>query len=82
MQNGNPIAYTSRAMTETEQRYAQIEKEMLTIVHCCKKFHYYIFGRPVKVESDHKPLQSIFAKPLLSAPMRLQNMLLLKTTSL
>ena len=76
MQNGQPIAYTSRAMTETEQRYAQIEKEMLAIVHCCKKFHYYIFGRPVKVESDHKPLQSIYAKPLLSAPMRLQNMLL------
>ena len=41
---------TSRVMTETEQRHAQIEKEMLAIVNCCKTFHYYIFGRPVKVE--------------------------------
>ena len=76
LQDGKPIAYTSRSMTETEKRYAQIEKEMLAIVHSCKKFHQYIFGKLVKVESDHKPLQAIFTKPLLSAPMRLQTMLL------
>ncbi len=29
-----------------------------------------------RVESDHKPLQSIFAKPLLAASMRLQSTLL------
>ena len=71
-----PIAYTSRAPTPTEKRYGQLEKEMLAIVHSCKKFYYYIFGKPTTVESDHKPLQAICAKPLLSAPMRLQAMLL------
>ena len=76
LQDGRPIAYTSRALTPTEKRYAQLEKEMLAIVHSCKKFHYYIFGKPTTVESDHKPLQAICAKPLLSAPMRLQAMLL------
>ena len=35
-----------------------------------------IFGKPVKIETDHKPLQSIFSKPLLAAPMRLQTMML------
>ena len=76
LQNGQPIAYTSRALTEVETRYAQIEKETLAIVHSCKKFHNYIFGRPVEVQSDHKPLQAIFRKQLLAAPMRLQAMLL------
>ena len=76
LQEGRPVAYTSRALTETESRYAQIEKEMLAIVHSCRKFHHYVFGKTVHVESDHKPLQAIFRKPLLSAPMRLQGMLL------
>ena len=76
LQEGKPIAYTSRALNETEARYAQIEKEMLAIVHCCKKFHHYIFGKPVTVESDHKPLQAIYSKPIFAAPMRLQNMML------
>lgn len=76
LQEGQPIAYTSRSLSATETRYAQIEKETLAIVHACKKFHYYIFGKEVAVESDHKPLQAIFTKPILDAPMRLQAMML------
>ena len=38
-QNGRPIAYASRALTDTETRYAQIEKEMLAIVFSLDKFH-------------------------------------------
>ena len=76
LQDGKPVAYTSRSMTTTESRYAQIEKEMLSIVHAATKFHHYIFGKHVQVYNDHKPLETIFLKPLLSAPMRLQRMLL------
>jgi transposase InsO family protein len=76
LQEGRPVAYTSRALTQSEQNYAQIEKETLAIVHACKKFHYYIFGRKVTVQSDHKPLQAIYSKSLQSAPMRLQGMML------
>ena len=54
----------------------QIEKEALAIVNVSKKFHFYIFRHPVTIKSDHKPLQAIFAKPLLAAPMRLQAMML------
>ena len=76
MQNGQPVAYASRALTSTEQNYAQIEKELLSIVFGAEKFHQYTYGRKVHVESDHKPLETIHTKPLVSAPKRLQRILL------
>ena len=69
MQNGQPVAYASRAMTEAETQYAQIEKELLAIVFACDRFDIYIYGRDrVKVESDHQPLEAIMKKPLNDAP--------------
>ena len=39
-----PVAYASRSMSETEQRYAQIEKEALATTWGCEKFATYILG--------------------------------------
>ncbi len=73
LQDGHPIAYSSRALTATERNYAQIEKELLAIVYACEKFDQYILEKSdVVVESDHKPLETIFRKPIHSAPKRLQ----------
>ena len=77
MQKGQPIiAYTSRALTDTETRYAQIEKELLAVVWGLERFHMYTYGRKVTVQSDHKPLEIISRKPLYKAPKRLQSLLL------
>ena len=76
LQKGKPIAYASRALTDTETRYTQIEKEMLAKVFSLEKFHQYTFGRPVQVTSDHKPLESILKKLLSSEPRRLQGMIM------
>lgn len=76
LQEGRPIAYTSRALTDTETRYAPIELEMLAIVFSLEKFHQYTYGRHTIVHSDHKPLESIMKKPLHKAPRRLQGMML------
>ena len=63
LQKGRPVAFASRAMTETESRYAQVEKELLSVVFALDKFEQYAYGRPVTVESDHKPLEAIAKKP-------------------
>lgn len=51
-----PVSFASRALSETEQRYAQIEKEALATVWACEKFAAYILGKRISIETDHKPL--------------------------
>ena len=68
LQNGQPLAFASRALTGTETRYTPIEKEMLAVVFTLDKFNQYVYGRPITVNSDHKPLEAIVKKPLRSAP--------------
>ena len=76
MQEGKPVAFGSKTLTSCERNYANIEREMLAIVWGTQKFHTYVYGCRVIVETDHKPLESIFRKPLNDAPPRLQRMLL------
>ena len=76
LQKGQPVAFVSCALTDTDSRYAQIEKELLAVVFALDKFEQYAYGRPVTIESDHKPLEAIAKKPLRCAPKRLQGMFL------
>lgn len=76
VQHGQPIAYASRSLTDTESRYAQIEKECLSVVFGLERFDQFTFGRPVRVENDHKPLETILHKPLNAIPKRLQGMMM------
>ena len=63
-----PVSFASQAMSETEQRYAQIEKEALATAWACDKFAEYNLGKRITIETDHKPLV-----PLLGT-IRLENM--------
>ena len=49
---------------------------MLAVVYGLEKFHHYTHRRKVNVFTDHKPLGSIYQKPLAKASKRLQNLLL------
>jgi len=53
-QSWRPVVYASRAMTDTECRYAQVEKEALAITWSCEKFSSYILGKKFTIETDHK----------------------------
>ena len=77
VQNGQPVAYASRALTSAETRYAQIEKKLLAVLFACQRFDAYVYCRAnVNVERDHKPLEIIMRKTLDAAPKHLQRMLL------
>ena len=75
-QDGRPIEYASKTLTDTQRRWAQIEKELLSVVIGLERFNQYTYGRKVIVQNDHKPLEQIIKKPLSQVPRRLQNLLM------
>ncbi|PFX27478.1 Retrovirus-related Pol polyprotein [Stylophora pistillata] len=61
-----PVYYASRSLSETEKRYAVIEKEALAVTWACDKFSDYVLGMKFTVETDHKPLAPLFNSTDLS----------------
>ncbi|XP_042142281.1 uncharacterized protein K02A2.6-like [Ixodes scapularis] len=57
----SPIAYGSRTLSKAERNYSQTDREALAIIYGVKKFHQYIYGRPVTIITDHKPLLGLLS---------------------
>ena len=57
-----PIAFASRILTDSEQRYTQIEREALACVFEVKKFHSYLCGHHFTLITDYKPLLALFSE--------------------
>lgn len=47
------IQYASQTLSETQQRYAQIDKEVYSIIFRFKKFYQYLFGNKFILITDH-----------------------------
>ena len=69
-----PVGFASRALREYEKKYAQIEKETLSVTFA--KFHEYLYGHHFTVINDHQPLKSIFSKSIIDCPARIQRFFL------
>ena len=68
-----PVSYVSRALTPTESRYSQIEKECLAFTWACERSSDYLLGKPFIGETDHKPLVPLLTKyPIDMLPPRIQ----------
>ncbi|KAL5010683.1 hypothetical protein ScPMuIL_012988 [Solemya velum] len=69
----SPVAYASRAMSETEQRYAQVEKEALAATWACERFAQFLIGKHFQIRTDHRPLVALLgSKPISDLPPRIQ----------
>ena len=55
-----PIAHASRALLPAERNYSQIEKERHAITYAVKIFYRFIHRRTFVLQTDYKPLLSIF----------------------
>ena len=67
-----PVAYTSRSMSDSEHRYAQIEKEALTAIWVCEKFSAYTLSQHFEIAEGYKSLASLlYSKAFDSLPLRI-----------
>lgn len=55
------VSYASKSLSSTEKRYCQTEKEALALVWAVERFSMYLLGREFELETDHKPLETIFS---------------------
>ncbi|KAK2701669.1 hypothetical protein QYM36_019687, partial [Artemia franciscana] len=74
--DGEVVAYASRALSKTKQKYSQLEKELYAVVYGCKHFYHYLYGRRVNVMTEHHPLETIVRNPIHKAPPRVQRLML------
>ena len=76
LQNGHPVVYAFRSLTPAEKQYSNIKRELLVVVFAMEGLHHYVYGYTVTVETDHKPLVSIWHKTIATASPSLQCLLL------
>ena len=71
VQNGRVVSYASKALTDTESRYSQTEREALAVVWGCEHYDMYVRGSPhFTVITDHKALENIWQKE--RPPLRIE----------
>ena len=68
-----PVAYNSRALSDVERRYAQIEKEALAVTWACERLSDLLIGKTFHLKTDLKPLIPLLStKDLDTLPPRIQ----------
>ncbi len=66
VQEGRPVAFTSRVLNSAERNYSTPERECLAIVHVYKEWRCYLEGVQSYCHTDHKPLTVLNTQPHLS----------------
>ncbi|CAF1017288.1 unnamed protein product [Brachionus calyciflorus] len=53
----HPVAFASRQLIKQERNYSASERELLAVVWATRTYNSYIYGRHIKIYSDHKPIK-------------------------
>ena len=75
IQKEKVTCYASRALTKTEQNYQNLEREALGTIWGIEKFHYFLHGKEFTLETNQKPLVSIYKKHMIDINPRIQRLI-------
>jgi len=67
VQEGRPVAFEIKKLSETERRWPTHEKEMWAVIHCLKTCGHYIGSKDVVVWTDNVTLKYFATQPKLSS---------------
>ena len=59
-QQGRPVAFFSRTLSQTEQRHSSVEKEAYAVVEALRKWKHYLIGRHFKLITDQRSISFVF----------------------
>ena len=51
------VAYASKSLDKAQRNYCVTRRELLAVVYAVKQFRQHVYGRPVKVRTDHGALR-------------------------
>ena len=71
LQDDKPIYFASRTLTSAEKNNQNLEREAMATVWGMEKFHYFLYGRQFILQTDQKPLVSIFRKHMIDVSPRI-----------
>ena len=74
LQNSKPVMFASWALTGAEKNYQNLERECLATIWGMEKFHYFLYGKKFTLETDQKPLVSIYKKHMVEILPRIQRL--------
>ena len=75
LQDARPVMFASRALTGAEKNYQNLERECLAMIWGMEKFHYFLYGKKFTLETDQKPLVSIYKKHMVEILPRIQRLI-------
>ena len=74
LQNSTPVVFASRALTRSKRNYQNLERECLATILGMEKFHFFLYGKEFMLETDQKPLVSIYRKHMVEISPRIQRL--------
>ena len=67
LQQGKPVYFAHKALTETQKGYVVIELESFAVAWAMRKFHHFLYSTHFILETDQKQLEVILLKSLNQA---------------
>ena len=72
IRHGKSIYFASRSLTKAEENYQNLERETLSTISGMECFHYFLYGKKFTLETDQKPLASIYKKHVVDVSPQIQ----------